>query len=314
LKLPLCPALTLVVVLLSSPACQKTSTSGVQIGHDEAKLVPPETQAMAGVDLAALKAAPIYQRHASMLDIPLMEGASGNIGLDPRRDIKSLLVSFTGDQTIAIASGSFSRASIQQKLLANGAHSSKYAEQTLLSSGTGAVSFPRDGVAVAGPAASVRSALEAQENKTRGVPSPLQSRLELLSANDQLWFVSNGPLPMQRLAGMSGIASALSSLAGFVNASAVGLHADSGLHLTANLSCVSEKGAQQVRDALRGMVGLARLTTKEGDLDLLRAYDTIQVSQEGKNVRVQADISPELSEKLLTRLPDLRGSVGALSR
>ncbi len=311
---PLLRATLVLIPLLLFASCHKQEGAGMHITHAEAKLVPAQAEALAGVNVTALKTTPLYQRHSNVLDLPLVEGAAANIGVDPRRDLASLLVAFAGNQPIAIAQGTFSKAAVQRKLTANGARASNYAQQTLYGSEQEAVGFPEDGLAVAGPTAALRAALDAREKGTGNVPSALEARLKLLDATDQIWFVSSGSLPVQSFAGASGIASTFSSLANFVNATAIGLHVDSGLRLTADLGCVSEHGAQQVRDAFRGIIGLARLTTKEGDLDLLKAYDAIQVSQERDVVHVRADLSPELSEKLLTRLPELRGSMGAIAR
>ncbi len=66
-----------------------------------------------------------------------------------------------------------------------------------------------------------------------------------------------------------------------------------------------EQGAQRVRDALRGGIGLARLTTKDNEADLLRLYDSIHVDQDHQLIHVRADLPPDLMDKLLARLPQL---------
>lgn len=304
----------LLTPLLLLASCHKPDGAGVQISRAEAKLIPQQAEAIAGVSVAALKTAPLYQRHSHVLDIPLMQGASANIGLDPRRDIRSLLVVFSGNQPVAIAQGSFATTAVQQRLRTNGARVSEYATQTLFGSDQDSVTFPQDGLALAGPTAALKAVLDSEQKETAGVPAPLEARLKLLNATDQLWFVSTGRLPVGSFSAASGVASTLSSLANFVNATAIGVHVDAGLLLNAQLACLSEHDAQQVRDAFRGVIGFTRLTTKEGDLDLLKAYDAIQITQDRDTVRVHVDLSPELSEKLLTRLPELGGSLGTIAR
>ncbi len=110
----------------------------------------------------------------------------------------------------------------------------------------------------------------------------------------------------------SDIASALSNITGFISATSFGLGFDTGAHMQAEIVCISEQGAERVRDALRGGIGLARLATKDNESDLLQAYDAIQVSQDGETVRVRADLAANLTDKLLTYLPSLRNRAGQM--
>ena len=76
--------------------------------------------------------------------------------------------------------------------------------------------------------------------------------------------------------------SALGNIVAFVSGLTVGVHADSGLHLTAEFTCVSEPGAKRVDDALRGGIGLARLSTRDNDDQMLRIYDAIHVDHQDR--------------------------------
>jgi hypothetical protein len=69
--------------------------------------------------------------------------------------------------------------------------------------------------------------------------------------------------------------------------------------LHADLRCISPEDARQVHDALRGGIGLARLTTKDNQLELLKLYDAIHVSYEQQTVHVRADLSAQLADQLL---------------
>ena len=57
-----------------------------------------------------------------------------------------------------------------------------------------------------------------------------------------------------------------------------------------------------MNDALRGIIGLARLTTKTGDSDLLRLYDAIEVRTDGNAVKIDAKIAPDMVPSMVALL------------
>ena len=65
---------------------------------------------------------------------------------------------------------------------------------------------------------------------------------------------------------------------------------------------MSDEGAKRVHDALRGLIGFGRLSTKDDEQDLLRAYDGIHVDQNHSVVDIKADLSGDLADALLNRL------------
>ena len=97
----------------------------------------------------------------------------------------------------------------------------------------------------------------------------------------------------------------LSNISDYINAMAVGVTLTSGGALDAHLSCISEEGSQRVHDALRGVIGLARLSTKDNQLDQLKVWDSIKVDKQGKDVHITAEFTPELADKVMATIPAL---------
>jgi hypothetical protein len=77
---------------------------------------------------------------------------------------------------------------------------------------------------------------------------------------------------------------------------------DSGTHFKIDLTCISEEGAKRVHDALRGAIGLGRLSTRDDQQELMQVYDAISVDQDKALVRVHADYSGTLTDKLFEQL------------
>jgi hypothetical protein len=160
----------------------------------------------------------------------------------------------------------------------------------------------------------LRDVIDARGTSDAGIPEELKQRLETIPKDDQIWAVSRGGLPLVGIPLRSDIDSALSNIVGFVNGTAMGVGIDTGIHVLADLTCISDQGAQRVRDALRGSLGLARLTTRDNQLELLRLYDSIHVDQENSAIHVRADLAPDLANTLLAYIPQMRNGAGQMLR
>ncbi|HSW49947.1 MAG TPA: hypothetical protein VLH09_07210 [Bryobacteraceae bacterium] len=137
-----------------------------------------------------------------------------------------------------------------------------------------------------------------------GVPPALRELMRSIPAGSQVWGVGLGAslaalnaIPQQgNLANLRNLFQALESWT---------LAADvtSGVKAEVNAVYRTEQDARQIHDALRGLVGLARLSTPSESPELLRLYDGIQISMEKSTVRVKADIAADLVDKAVERLP-----------
>ena len=298
--------------LMGCSACQRESVTGANVPRHLEKFIPSDATILAGVDAQGLTASPVYQRHQSELNIPLLNAAGERLGVDVRRDISHALICWRGDNALAILDGRFSGLDLQPRLTDAGATQGKYRGQTVLKAGDQLLFFPRKDVFIAGAESAVRA--EIDDAGDGGVPSGLRERLKTLRKGSQIWAVSSQGFPLSRMPLDSNSSSALSNIAGYVTGATIGIAADSGIHFSADLNCVSEDGAKRVHDAMRGMIGLARLATKDDQMDLLRLYDSIQVDQDHTAVRVRSDLNADLTEKLFSYLPRVTGRADRLFR
>jgi hypothetical protein len=306
--------LAVLVVAAFTSACTNPGASGVSIDSAFRALIPPDTKALAAADIEKLKASAFYQRHQNQLNFPLLDGMSERIGLDPRRDVSSLLVAWNGKDAVAMARGGFNLGALQSKLPSLGARPTRYKSYTLFGEGRDALTFLKHGIALAAPVEALRSEIDLQGNGGGAVPPELQQRLAGIPKGDQIWAASRGGIALTDSPMRSDIQSALSNIVDYINAANLGLGLDTGAHLAADILCVSDEGAQRVRDALRGGIGLARLTTRDNESDLLKVYDAIQVTQDQRTVHVKADLSGELADKLLARLPSIQNRADEMLR
>jgi hypothetical protein len=122
-----------------------------------------------------------------------------------------------------------------------------------------------------------------------------------LPSADQVWIVSDGVFPAALLAGpdTTGAKSMAGNLVGYLRSIAFGLHADKGLELSGTIECTSEEGGRRVRDTLKGMVGVGRLSTRDDQLALLKVYDSVKVDQVKDVVKVSAAVAGDMVDPLL---------------
>jgi len=295
-------------------SCSKQTSSGVVVDQVYKPLIRPDTSVLAGMDLDKLKATPLYRRHEKAFNFPLLDASSQRLGFDPRRDIRDLVFASDGRTGALLARGRFQPKDIEAKFQASGLQRKPYKSFTLLGDDQNSLVFLKGGVAVAGSSQAVRSELDFQEGGAGEIPEELQERLRSLRKDDQIWIVSRNGLPFAGTPLRSDVQSALSNIVAYIRGATAGLAVDNGAHLQADLTCVSPEGAQRVHDALRGGIGLARLSTKDSETDLLKLYDAIQVDQDRNLVRVHADVSGDVADKLLNILPGVTSRADGLLR
>jgi hypothetical protein len=302
------------VSFISSTGCSGTKHTGVSVPAIFRSAVSTDAQTLVAIELDQLKASELYKRHREQLESQQINAMSERAGLDPRRDLAKMLVVWDRKQLLLLAKGSFSPAQIEAKSVAGGAQRVSYKNFTLFARGPEAVVAPDGNLLIAGPIPAVEAALDMQSSQQGSVPDELQQRLSEVPADAQMWVVSRGGLPGTNSPLPPMLASALSNFAPFVSGTAAGMRFDSGAHLQARILCKSADGAQHVTDTMRGLVGLARLTTKDNELDLLRMWDAVSISKDDNIVRLQADLPADLADKLIAQLMTFRGRAGALLR
>lgn len=291
----------LLSILLIAPGCGTRQSTGISIDRGIRRMIPPDSKAIAGIDVAALKNAELYKREGTRLNTPFLDSTAERFGLDPRRDIANVVMAWDGKKLLLIVQGHFSPAELEQKLTAAGAHETPYRKYKLVGDIKNSIAFLNSGLAIAGPLEAIEPAIDRFEEGHGGVPENLSREMDKIPKGDQLWLASTGGLPFVEMRMRSDIESALSNIVDYISASSAGIKVDAGLHLQAELDCVSQQGAKRVHDALRGVIGFGRLSTKDNETDLLRIYDSIQVGQKQQIVLVRSDLTGDLVDVLLNR-------------
>lgn len=285
--------------------CGSRPQTGVQVDSALRRLVPSDTTVLAGVDVEKLEKTPLYRRYEGQLNQAGLDALTERFGIDPRRDVTAVLIAANANGRIALARGRFTQEQLESKFGSLGMRRAMYRGHALFGDARNSLTFAGEGVIAAGSMKAVRDLVDRVEAGQGGIPDGLQRRLAALPKDDTIWVVSDGGLPLMGIPLRQDVRSALSNIEGFVSGVTAGAVVNSGVDFQADFDCISNEGAQRVHDALRGGIGLARLTTNDNALDMLRLYDSIKVSKDNKQVHVRADLSADLTDKVLAHAPQV---------
>jgi hypothetical protein len=251
---------------------------------------------MAGTRLEALRQTPVYQKYLANRKFTAVEDFAQRTGLDPQKDLWELLYVSNGRQGVLLGRGKFAN-EMEPRLEKEGAKRFGYRGFNLIGDERAAVLFINTTTAAVGDTASLKLFLD-QREKSNGPPPAVAAALKEVPAESQFWAVYTGgsvKLPVDGRSPLSNLNRLLES----IQSANVYFDLRNGVSGRAAGLCNTDQDAQQVHDALRALVGLARLNTPASQPELLAAYDAIRITQEGHNTRVYLDIPQPAVEKFI---------------
>jgi hypothetical protein len=265
-----------------------------------AAFVPADTVALAGMRMDQVRATELFQKLRAQKRFSELDDLKAKTGFDPTRDVSELLVATNGKDAVTIARGHFAPAD-------PGAKKSAYKGYTLNLHGQGAYALIDGATAVAGTEQAVRSAIDQYKTGTRvAAVTALLARARAIPPQAQIWAVSDSPEAFAGLA-QSGSAGNFGKVFGQLDRLTFTADLSKGLNAQATGDCRTEQDAKTLGDALRGLVSLGKMSVPQGQADMMRLYDSVQVDQQQKSVKLSANIAPDLIDKLLQLTDTARG-------
>jgi hypothetical protein len=268
-------------------------------------MMPPDTVLAAGVRVEDLVKTPMYQKHIANLSLTLLDQFAAQTGMDPRKNLWELLLVSDGTHRVVLGRGRFGD-QMEAKLERSGASRTEYKGLTLIGNDRLAVVFLNDTTAAVGDAAALHALIEAR-SKSNGPPPAIAERMKDISRDAQLWSVYTGPVDAASIGGLVGGLPApwqgnlanLNRLAGALQSVSVYFDLRAGVSGQIHGVYATEADARTVHDALKALVGFARLSAPADPPDLLHVYDGIEITQQMRDVRVKAEESQDLADKFL---------------
>lgn len=255
-----------------------------------AVLVPPDAIALAGVRMEQLSKTHFYKEYVEKRQPAFIADFRRRTGIDPSKDLWEFLFANDGKFTLVLMRGRFSDQGQEPRLEIEGARRSSYKGYTMIGTPDTVVLFLNPSTAVAGNPAAVQRVIDNRSTVT-GLPSWLEPRIRTIPSTNQAWFVANvaGRIPQVENRD-SAMWSNLARLAGGVQYAQGGLDLREVFQANVWLESGTEKDAEQLRGALRALLGLGRLNTTENNREMLTVFDGMQVAREKSVVHVSANV------------------------
>ncbi len=280
--------------------CQTRKPGSLHIDQILEPLVPSDTTFITGANLEALRNTRVYQKWLGQLALPQLNDFIKQTGVDPRKDLSQVLSCSNGKAAVLLVRGTFNSRDVEPRLSANGARKSAYKGRNLFGDERWAVTFINASTAVAGSTSELRAVIDRQDSKSSGLSPALRAKIDSIGANRQIWAAVVGGLQDLNIGvpDDSNLGSAIRLVQG-IDSATIGIDLRTGLDLAAEADCRTERDAKRINDAIRGLVGIGRLSTPDNQPDLLKLYDAVKVTQQQAHVQILAQVGSDLVDKFL---------------
>lgn len=287
-------------------SCRRQPSPTVFVDPALAVLVPPDTVALAGVRMKQLSETPLYERWIEKGRVGVVEDFRRRTGLDPTKDLWEFLIANDGKNTVVLIRGKFSDMGQEPDLRIEGATRSRYKSYTIIGTDDYGVLFLNPSTAAAGHVAQLKLLID-RRNDVTALPTALEARIKKIPSTNQAWFVANLAGRVPDLGGEAGMLTGFLRLFRSIQFGEGYLNAREALRAHVNLESGSEKEAEQMRGAIRALLGMGRLNSTQQDREEQSIFDAMQVVREGTVVRFSTDISYDLMERTAAQFPAFRG-------
>jgi hypothetical protein len=255
--------------------------------------------------LPACKRTPEHARVDAAL-APLLPGDtvaldefSQKTGLDLRENVWELVFSTNGATSYVFIRGKFGGDfGFEPEFKGPGLQKTSYKGRYLIFTGDHGVVFMNTGAAVAGEVKDLKALVDGFDNRSRSAPQAVLDLAGTLPGTAQFWAASTRPAALIPLgaggpAMKGGEAMQNNLMRAARSVSQVKLWGDlsRGLEMHVQGVAANEADATALRDAFQAGVGMARLTMKDKQPEMLKLYDGLIGTADGPIVRIEMQIA-----------------------
>lgn len=324
------------------PCLILVAASGMAFGADGAllQLVPPDAPAIAGIQVERSRNTPLGQYLLLHLGVRQEQMAKLYVesGFDPRRDVSEIVFAMgipedapaaqatpAGEsKTLILARGDFDPVRVEAAVVAHGGAvttfqgthlllraSEEYPEQDH----TGALAFLDPTIAVMGDLALVKQAIA---RRASGDPAgPWSAKVQVLSAENDVWFLTKGPvsgLTSAMPGSAAGTAGQTAQMFRSITAASGGMKLGANVVITAEAEALSEKDAQSLAEVLRFLAAMleankakspaaAQISALLSSLQLTTSANVIHLSLTAPESQVEALLAALQQHPITAKAP-----------
>jgi hypothetical protein len=267
------------------------------------RMVPPDATGLVGAHMDLIKQTEIYKKMVAAQSLAQVDEFALETGFDPRRDVRELLFVTTSRGAVMLARGTFHLHSATLK----NARKTRHGQYDIQGQGGSGFCILDSTLAAAGEIPAIEAALDEWTSGAHTAAQPLLAHVAAVNPQYELWGISTGAgnfLAEHPPAAGSGLdfSKIFRSLQDYWFEADFSAGMRSEVHGTSR----TEKDAVNLRDAVRGLVGLGRLNVPENQPELLKVWDGITVDQQGRSIALHADVTQELIDRMVQLLSGTR--------
>lgn len=280
--------------------CAHKESASLHVSGSLESLVPADTVAVLGVNFASLRNTTIYEKLIARVPLPQLDVLTQQTGMDPRKDFSEMLLCSDGKNALLLVRGKFQISDLEARFKSKGAPRSEYKGHAIFGEQPAAITFIDGSIAAAGPPQQIRALIDRRGGAGSGLPASLRDLLRTLPGTDQIYAaltggIANLNLQLPREGDLASIMQSLRS----VDTATLGINLSNGIDAIAVVNCSTQRDAKFIHDMLRGLIGFGRLRTPDHQPDLLKLYDSVQVTQEQAQTKVTANVPQQLADKFI---------------
>jgi hypothetical protein len=263
------------------------------------RMVPPASTGMVGAHMDQIRQTDLYKKMVAAQSLVQLDQFAAETGFDPRRDVREILFVTTPMGAVLLARGNFHLNSTTLK----NAQKTRHGKYDIRGVGENGFCVLDSTLAAAGEIPAIELALDEWTSGTHTAAQPLLAHVAAVNPQFELWGISTGAgnfLADHPPAANSG----LDFTKIFRSLQDYWFEADfsAGMRTEVHGTTHTEKDAVNLRDAVRGIVGLGRLNVPENQPELLKVWDGITVDQQGRSIALHADVTQDLIDKIVQLL------------
>ena len=262
------PVLVLAVVLMSCSAPKPPARVFIDPGL--APLIPPDTTVLAGVRVDLLAKHPAFAILASQRAIRRFAEITK---IEPAKSLWQVLFVSNGHASLLLGRGKFANELMAPDVSRYGAAGGRfdYKGLSMIGSEQDAMMFINSTTTVIGPAPALRVLVD-ERPLMHDVPQRFAPLLATIPLESEVWGAyTGGPVELD----FPGNLANLRNVFGMLESGVFYATADVRVHVTAEGTSPTDEHAQELHDALQGLMALAQIRG--------------EVSRDGNRVKLQAD-------------------------
>jgi hypothetical protein len=302
--------ISVLAVTMGWAAMATIPVAAVSVDEASLRFVPPDTQGIVSIDVAALRTAPLVQ---DMLKQQLTapkgwDDAIAKAGVNPQQDIDRVTIAkLSAQDGLVIVLGRIDKFKVEQVLKDSGKVTDSYLGQTIYREAENGI-VVLDNVVLLGQMNAVKKAIDQMQLPgAQPLRSDLAAAIQTIEAGNQIWGVGDFSATDLGLVGVRGPAPVIEMLKTLKNGTGQ-MRIDTGIHARGTATFADAESAKNLSDLARGALAIAKLQIAKQQPDMLQVLDGVQVSSSGNVLTLRVEESGDLLKKLSTTR--LRAAIG----